>query len=159
MNGVTKSLFLVFICFVFSATTVGAPKKGFQFPNLNPFKSKRKTNPPISARLSDKPKRSWSIPKLPKMKVPQFSRTTKRPPKRKSPSTWQKMNNGTKKFFSKTKDALTPWSKSTPAKRSARTARKPKKKSKSWFPWSKPKKKRSQNVTDYLKQDKIVPGV
>ena len=159
MNFVTKSLALVVLFFVFLPAAESAQKKGLQFPNWNPFKSKRKTNPPISARLSDKPKRSWSMPKLPKMKMPQFSRTTKRLPQRKKPSTWQKMSSGTKKFFSKTKDVLTPWSKDTPAQRTYRTTRKPKKQSKGWFPWSKPKKTRPQNVTDYLKQDKIVPGV
>lgn len=81
---------------------------GWKLPSLNPFKSEKKR---ASARVSDD---SWmSMPKVPKM--PGF-KSGKSRSGRKEPSTFTKMSRGTKNFFDKTYDVLTPWDNDQPKK-------------------------------------------
>ena len=69
---------------------------------------------PSTAQVSSsKPKSSTSgFPKLPMPSLPKWSLSgsdTDRRSAPKEPSTWDKLNSGTKSFFSKTADFLTPW--------------------------------------------------
>lgn len=76
-----------------------AAAEGFTLPNLNPFAAKKA---PTRVTVTDEPEKKSFLPSLPSINLL---------PKQKpgQPSTWQKMNKGTKDFFSKTVDVLTPW--------------------------------------------------
>jgi len=78
----------------------------WSMPNLNPFSSKGK--PPTSTRAGNPPTSGWHMPNL----LPGNATAKKKPAQS---SSWQKMNNSSKTFFSKTADALNPWDKKTPA--------------------------------------------
>jgi hypothetical protein len=117
-------------CFSLSATAADNSEP------VNPFDEPSPGNRNVSASVSDEPdqeeKRSFSFPKLslpklptpalpkpkmpnlalPKLSLPKVSmpQWAKRDPTTNSgPSTWQKLNNGTKNMFSKTRDTLMPW--------------------------------------------------
>jgi hypothetical protein len=105
-----------------------------------------------SARAND-----WSLPSL--------NPFGSAPPKRSNePSTWTKMSNGTKNFFSKTYDVLTPWdteAEKVQAKQKSRNARPlsntgraaPEKKSflTSWWA-TEEKPKQPKTVSEWLSQ-------
>ncbi|MBI2480270.1 MAG: hypothetical protein HYV60_17045 [Planctomycetia bacterium] len=103
---------------------------------VNPFDQPAPGNRGVSASISDEPggeeKRGFSLPKfslpklpapalprpkmpnlalpklsLPKVSMPQWAK--RKPAANSEPSTWQKLNNGTKSMFSKTRDTLMPW--------------------------------------------------
>lgn len=100
---------------------------------VNPFEQPSPGNRTVSASISDEPdsdeKRGFSLPKfslpmptLPKPRMPNFSLpklqmpkvsmpqwTERNPSRNAGPSTWQKLNSGTKNMFSKTRDTLMPW--------------------------------------------------
>jgi hypothetical protein len=98
----------------------------------NPFTQPEPSNGGVSATVSDEPepaeKRGFTLPKLslpklpkpslPKLqlpKVPMPSWTKKEPVSNPGPSTWEKLNNGTKSMLTKTRDTLMPWAaKETP---------------------------------------------
>lgn len=127
-----------------------AGEGGWGLPNLNPFASKAK--PPTSARVSDD---SWQMPSLRRSS---------------GPSTWQKMNNGTKSFFSKTASALNPWDSPPETKpvspsgrnsafsRTTSTKTQPES-SGSWFSWwgGAEEPQRPKTVNDFLMQERPQP--
>ncbi len=86
---------------------------GFKLPNLNPFAKKDPAPKPAPPKPPSKSMLSWpKLPSLPKVNL--F------PPKKPGePSTWQKMNAGTKSFVDKTVDFLNPWD-SKPAPKQSR---------------------------------------
>jgi hypothetical protein len=91
--------------------TTQALGDGFEFPN--PFKSEEREVSPYVP-----PQRDWSVVeaeepptsgfKLPKLKMPGMG-AAKKPSN--EPSAMQRFTQGTKNFFSKTVDVLTPWDK------------------------------------------------
>ena len=81
---------------------------GWKMPNLNPFSSKSK--PQTAARAASPPTSGWKMPKL--WPAPTAATPRKKPSQ---PSAWSKMTSGTKNFFAKTADALTPWDNNKPA--------------------------------------------
>ncbi len=97
--------------------------EGWEFPNLNPFKTEQRE---VSAFT---PPRDYSTPmeaepedsgfQFPKFKMPTFGMGPKPPGQ---PSTLQKLGRGTKNFFSKTADVLTPWDKDEPSVSGSRRA-------------------------------------
>lgn len=70
-----------------------AEESGWKLPNLNPFAAKKPA--PTSKNNS-----GWSMPSL-------WPKSTSK--KSSQPSTWSKMQSGTKQFFSKTADVLNPF--------------------------------------------------
>ncbi|MBC8350502.1 MAG: hypothetical protein H8E66_00850 [Planctomycetes bacterium] len=100
---------------------------------VNPFNDPVPSSRSVSARVSDDPepvaerKPRFSLPKLslpklptpslpkpkmpnfklPKLQMPQWAMKDK--PRNPGPSTWQKLNSGTKSMFAKTRDTLMPW--------------------------------------------------
>jgi hypothetical protein len=83
-----------------------AEESGWKMPNLNPFSSKGK--PPTASRAASPPTSGWRMPKL-------WSSPATPKKKTNQPGAWSKMSSGTKSFFSKTADALTPWDNNKPA--------------------------------------------
>jgi hypothetical protein len=113
---------------------------GFELPDLNPFASKSESarSPQSTA------KRGLTLPKmeLPKVELPKMSLA---PARRSTPTTWQRMQQGTGQFFS----ALNPWSKPNPRSRSRKRSG-----NSSAFSWlfpSKKKEKEIKDVNDFLK--------
>ena len=87
-----------------------AEDSGWKMPNLNPFSGNAK--PPTSARVSDAPTSGWKMPKVPSL-LPQSGA---KPKKRSNQATGlSRMTSGTRGFFNKTADALTPWDNKKPA--------------------------------------------
>ncbi len=142
---------------------------GFEWPNLNPLGLK--LNP--FASKSDKAERrssneSWMpssmnlLPSLPPL--PFMSPRTSR-----GPSTWQKMNQGTKKFFQQSADFLMPWQADAPPPRVSVTgtrrvySMKPEEESDGDSSWSlipsifrsKPEPKKYRDVNDFLDQPRV----
>lgn len=123
----SRCLIAILLAFVLSVPARAA--EGWKMPNLNPF-SKKEAKPKPRTRISDEPKSTWKMPK-PSMPKPFAAKSTK---KSKQPSTWQKMNNGTKNFFAKAKDTLNPFDDDDKPRENARTASKPAKaKGSSWM--------------------------
>ena len=94
---------------VFALDTGTAEDSGWKMPNLNPFSSGAK--PPTSGRASNPPTSGWKMPKVPSLS-PQAAAKSKR---RSNPTTFDRMTKGTRTFFNKTADALTPWDNKQPA--------------------------------------------
>ena len=112
-------------------------------------------------------------PSLPKLSLPKWSTTqtttAKSRMQQQEPSTWEKLNSGTKSIFTKTKHTLMPWTAddepSTARKKPSsthRTARSSSTKSKTekkpFFPSlfeSKPAEKQSETVNDYLSLPRV----
>jgi hypothetical protein len=83
-------------------------ESNWKMPNLNPFASKGK-----SASTSNAPTSGWKMPKMwPSGSGNAAARA--KPRQSNQPSTISKMTNGTKEFFSKTADTLTPWDNDKP---------------------------------------------
>ena len=124
-----------------------------------------------TTRVSDEPKSRFGLasfpslpkPTLPKIQLPQWNSPSKRTPPK--PSVWDKVNNSTKSFMTKTKQTLMPWASakddpkkvrtSTTARRSASPGAKTKSKetSKGMFPWlfgPKEEEKKIETVNDFL---------
>jgi hypothetical protein len=108
-------------------------------------------------------------PSLPKLSLPtwgttQTTQSMARSRAAEEPSAWEKLNSGTKSFFSKTKQTLMPWTadeesstarkKSSPTRRTARaTTSKPKQEKKPFFSsWleTRTEEKPIETVNDYL---------
>lgn len=86
-------------CLAFAAGPVGAAE-GWEMPSLNPFRSSSAAAP--AAAQDDG---GFKLPKLdlkPGSEKPARARSTE-------PSAWSKMTTGTKDFFGKSYDVLTPW--------------------------------------------------
>lgn len=75
----------------------GTEKPGFSLPKLSLPKLPKPSLPKMA------------MPKLhmPKVSMPQWTKQETSP--NPGPSTWQKMNNGTKSMFAKTRNTLMPW--------------------------------------------------
>jgi hypothetical protein len=106
------------ICFVLGAACLGAPPAaadGWKLPSLNPFKEERRETSAYTpaagyaAALEEEPPKSGF--KLPSLKLPKFGGGPKPPGQ---PTAMQRFGAGTKSFFSKTADALTPWDNDKP---------------------------------------------
>lgn len=134
-------------------------------PWWNPLgigQSDSKQSKPAGHASESKSKSSLiSLPKMP------FSGTNSHSAsKAKTPSTWEKVNSGTKSFFGKTKDVLMPWSKDdsashrskavTGSRRSGTSAKSSSKSSSSgglssWFQSKPEEKDKIESVNDFLK--------
>ncbi len=107
---------------LFAASTAVAD--GWEFPSLNPFKTEKRevsayTPPRDSAEPLEADKEESGF-RLPKFKMPSFGFGAKPPGQ---PSTMEKLGRGTKNFFSKTADVLTPWDNDDkPTSRTTRSA-------------------------------------
>lgn len=139
------------VVFALATSAAFAEDSGWKLPNLNPFSSSPKRT---KARVSDN---SWmSMPKVPSM--PGFKRGASRSRKQ-QPSTMTKMTQGTKNFFSKTYDVLTPWDNNAPKKPPTRlgTRRKPDESEGGLFSWfGSDEPEEPQTVGDFLRQGR--PG-
>ncbi len=120
---------------------------GWSMSSLNPFK-KASTDKRARGNLTDAGK-SGSF--LSASRPSTRSYTTRQ---KEEPSTFEKMSQGTKSFFTKTKDTLTPWSKSS-SKKKPSAPKSPSKKSflSSWWPKKKEPPK-PKTVGDFLAQDR-----
>ncbi len=147
------------LLFLWIVTAVVSPivaDEGWSMSSLNPFKKKAPASERVRGSYSDEPAKpstpSW--PSLPRPTSNKSYAAKKKP----EPSTLDKMSQGTKSFFGKSKDVLMPWTKS-PKKPVSSNVRKPPKKSyfslSSWFPQKK-KPKESKTINDFLSQDR--PG-
>ncbi len=102
-------------CFVMAETKDVRGDSWFKLPNLNPFASKKKTADQAEKKRDEQPDfnqpavRPETEPGSTRSPLFGSSRTTatKRPSG--GPSTWDKFNQGTKDFFTKTKHFLMPW--------------------------------------------------
>ncbi len=123
---------------------------GWSLSSLNPFK-KASTSKRVHSSVTDQVGRpahsSW-------MSLPRPS-LSNQPTKRHEPSTFEKMSNGTKAFFTKTKNVLMPWSKSA-KKTSAHSSRAKKSFFSSWLPHKKKEDTGPKTVGDFLAQQR--PG-
>lgn len=147
----------------------------------------------VSARVSDAPAEEaeesgfkWptlpkpKLPSMPKLSLPSLT-TEKKMPKpvphyttedESGPSTWEKMSDGTKSFFTKTKHTLMPWTndetaapeirkpapqRRTPIKHSARVKQSSSSsESKGFFNWfSKRDEEQPQTVNEFLNQKRV----
>ena len=142
--------------------TASAAEPGWKLPNLNFFS--KKNSDTSTNRHTHKKSTGLAFPKInlwPSQRRATGSRSGQ-------PSTWSRLNRGTKTFFKKTKEALAaPWiaasekSKSShrnSARRHSSVSRKHPEKKKSffasWFQEEEPKK--PQTITDFLNQPR--PG-
>jgi hypothetical protein len=107
----TRSSLLLAFGFTWLLGANSASADGWSFPSLNPFKTEEKemtyAPPSISAAEDEEPPTSGF--KFPKLKLPSLPKIGSDSPKPRQPSTMQKLGRGTKNFFSKTADVLTPW--------------------------------------------------
>jgi len=117
---------------------------------LNPFKKKSSEPQRAQASLSDEDSRDAGFPDLFSQAAGQRDRTA---PPADDPSAWDRMSEGTKAFWGKTKNVLMPWNKKSKASRT-RSAKKPS----IFTSWLLPKKQpqRPQTVKDFLGQPR--PG-
>jgi hypothetical protein len=124
-------------------------------PNLNPFASKSADAAPAKSG------EGFKMPSL----LPSWAKKDSKKPSQ--PSTWSKISDGTKQFFVKTKDVLTPWDddskKADKPGISQRfhmggSAKKTEKKSffTSWIP-EKEEPKKPRSVSEFLKQPRPTP--
>src|SRR5687768_2691887 len=74
--------------------------------SAGPFSFQRQRKAPTSTNVSDAPTSGWKWPRLWPAKT---TTTTVASRKAGKPSTWQKLNNGTKSFLSETADTLNPF--------------------------------------------------
>jgi hypothetical protein len=129
-------------------STVVAPALGadsWSISKLNPFAKKSSSATRARASLSDEPSSSWR----PSMSMPSWSSGSQAARKPQQPSTWDRVQQGTKDTYAKTKAFLMPWSNSSKKKSSASHNNKNSTFFTSWF--SKPEKpKRSETVKDFL---------
>jgi hypothetical protein len=95
----------------FAIFVVASPlmAEGWTLPSLNPFKTEKREVSAYTPPASEDPDLPTSGFKFPKLKLPQAPKMSfgERPPGQ--PSAMQKLGQGTKNFFSKTADVLTPW--------------------------------------------------
>jgi hypothetical protein len=120
VNPSRRGLNPVLILAVVAVTLVGsrAAADGFSLSKLNPFASDEKPKPK-SKSVANKNKDSGWL----KWPFASSSSTVKKPAAKATgktpPSTWSKLNSGTKKLFAGTKSALTPGGKKPAAKDSS----------------------------------------
>lgn len=157
------------VMLLLSASAVAA-EGSWSWPFWNPFKSEKSKSKKVTASVTDQNRSSFQLPKLPELPKPSLpSFTTKRTSAARrsapshSPSMWDKMTQGTKDFFSKTYDVLTPWDnhKSAPAKPPTQlggTSRPSKSKGSSWFSWPKSDEpKEPRTVNEFIAQPRVTP--
>lgn len=113
---VKKYISLAMICLIL-LPTAAMSQDGWKFPTWNPFKTKaapvsRPVNQPTSSSPFQLPK--FGMPemkmpqiKMPQMKMPSFSAPTFARPK--PPQAWQNFSESSKRFFTKSKHTLLPW--------------------------------------------------
>ncbi len=170
-----RSTWLAVLVVLFAVAAIApADEGGWRFPNLNPFQSSKPAKPRAAASVSDNNSESmFQFPKLPSLPRPSlpFAQKPKpqaprvaapRRPAPQGPSTFERVSTGTKSFFSKTYDVLTPWDNDAPAKpatqpRSARRA--DASSNSSWFPWfsSKSEPERVETVNEFIALPRVKP--
>ena len=154
--------------------------------NFNPFaKQARRTSTASTARISDRqggrPRQRFrfsslpspptlpkpKLPSVPKLKLPNWNgpSTANR---RQGASTWNQLNNNTKRFFAKTKTTLMPWTsnqtnprRNSNSPRIARRSERQPAKSTSFFAnlfRPEPAPKKPTSINDFLRQDRPLPG-
>ena len=119
---------------------------GWSLSKLNPFK-KSPAPQHTRASVSDNAARSGT----PRASVPPWTARSASPARRPEPSTFAKINQGTKDFFGKTKEVLMPWSGKSKKPASRSSSRQPAKKSwfSSWFSAKEPERE-IRTVNDFL---------
>ena len=153
--------------FIFALpAAASAEEGGSMLPNLNPFSfKKRQRKAPTSTRVSDSKAGGWKMPRLWPSK--QDQQVAQRRPTG-APTALQKMNAGTKQFFSETADTLNPFNDANdnppPAKVTGsssmfrQASKKPEAKSTSFlpsWPWgAKEEEKKPKTVSEFLMQPK-----
>jgi hypothetical protein len=131
-------------------------ESNWKFPNLNPFSKNSDTD-------GEKAKSSrFQMPRL----LPAWGAKSSR--RSSEPSTWNKLTTGTKEFFSKTADVLTPWDTAAEKKAgnssisnrfTSRNYREKEKKESFFTGWI-PKKnepKQPRSVSEFLKRPRPTP--
>jgi hypothetical protein len=124
----STTLAVALVCSALAAPAYVAPvyaQNGFQVPNLNPFKKvSSSSDVAVPGNVVDEPETSGTpgfrlprlpspslpkpkLPSLPKFQLPKFAMPQR--PAATGPSTWNRVNNGTRTFFAKTKTAIMPW--------------------------------------------------
>jgi hypothetical protein len=102
---------------------------------------------------------SPSLPKMPKMQLPKLSLPA-RPPG--TPSTWDRLNQGTRTFLAKTRSTLMPWAEPSndatrrTAARTPRTAAKKPSLTSSWF-GKKAEESEIETVNEFLESPRPMP--
>ncbi len=94
---------LVLCAFVFAAAKTSQAESWIKIPNLNPFAKKKPTSPPQRVGDSQNDIGHMTFPQ----NVPVYDQEFKQPQPKKS--TWDRFSDGTKSFFTKTKNVLMPW--------------------------------------------------
>lgn len=142
---------LIFALVLGAAPATRADEEESSF-SWNPFKSKKKKAEPRVTALADDEERGLSFPKL---SLPSLKPKPKPRRPRNQPSTLQKLGRGTKNFFGKTKDLLTPWDDSTDEEADYRMADRDTDKSRfSWFR-KEPEDERPISANEFLKQSRV----
>ncbi|GIW93750.1 MAG: hypothetical protein KatS3mg110_1791 [Pirellulaceae bacterium] len=167
MSALQRSWLAAAILIVTTLTPILGAEDGWGWSFWNPFKSDKPPSKKVTASVTDEPKSSFHLPKLPslpKLSIPSMTSrsSTARRPAPSGPSTWEKMTQGTKSFFSKAYDALTPWDdhKAAPPKPPTHpsSSSKASKGASSWWPWG--KKSSSQGpktVNEFIAQPRVTP--
>ena len=154
LSGRGTAVIAALLVYLAVSTSVTA-QEGWSLKKLNPFAKDTSAKSRATATVTDSdpffslPK--FKVPALKMPKMPSFSKPKPRAP-RNEPSGFQKFNQGTKNFFSKTSAALQPWKKNT---KPARTI-KPKEKKGSTFGWlspfpKEPEQRQVQTLNEFLK--------
>lgn len=159
---------LICLCVFTPFFATPAMAQGWKMPDFNPFD--RKEPQRVRTTIGDEmPARSgWSLPrpklpklampqlrmpalpkpKLPEMRLPRLSMPGSRKMPGSQPSAWNRFNDGTKQFFTKTKDVLTPWDNGSDKGKPKKTF------FSSWLP-KKEEPKPIQSVDDFLALPKV----
>ncbi len=155
MNHRWIGLVIALSLLAYIASSPALAESGWKMPNLNPFAGKSTDAAP--------PKKSSGF-KMPSL-VPSWAKKDSKKPSQ--ASAWSKISDGTKQFFTKTKDVLTPWD-NPPKKASSSSisqrfhmggsSEKTKKKSffTSWMT-EKEEPKKPRSVSEFLKQPRPTP--
>jgi hypothetical protein len=138
-----------------------AEEGGFRLPSLNPFKSEKKR---AAARVSDERSSMFSLPSLPKPSMPALPSfgKSRSAPRRGQPSMISKVSDGTKGFFHKTYDVLTPWDndkQKPPTHMGGRKKPSRSSKKESWFGWFGDEEEdyRIESVNEFLSLPRPTP--
>jgi hypothetical protein len=114
---VKKYISIALICLIL-VPSVALSQDGWKFPTWNPFKKKemvpasRSVPPTQTSSPFQLPKFSLPQMKLPEMKLPQVKMPAFKAPtfsKPQPPQAWKNFSESSKRFFTKSKHTLLPW--------------------------------------------------
>ncbi len=143
---------LMLVVIVAASAGLAHADNSWSLSKLNPFKKKPTADARARASVSDEVTQRKGFPR---MTMPTWASRSRTPERRKEPSTMDKISQGTKDLFGKTKNVLMPWSSDSKKKKSrAKASEKPSFLT-SWLP-QKETPKRPKTVNDFLKQPR--PG-